>query len=286
MDARTSADNVLGAPGEGWKAAMTTLGHERATSVLNYQFSFRREMAALQELARRKGATEDPVLRDRLVDSLIGLEIMGYNNLRTLGSALRNGEFGPEASMGKYYWSKWHVRVHRARDGRAGPRRLARHRVGIGPGPGRRVAAPRLRAGPRRDDLRGDQRDPEEHHQRARPRASPRAGRRQGGEAGDEPRRAAVRGAGAGPEPHPRRTPDRPAARRPRRRRHQGRAARKRRRLAQLRAALPARRGREPHRRGRLLPQRQPEQAVDHDRPLHPRGRRPDPRARRNAPTY
>jgi alkylation response protein AidB-like acyl-CoA dehydrogenase len=47
-------------------------------------------------------------VRDRLVDSLIGLEIMGYNNLRTLGSALRNGEFGPEASLGKYYWSKWH----------------------------------------------------------------------------------------------------------------------------------------------------------------------------------
>ena len=59
-DARTSADNVLGAPGEGWKAAMTTLGHERATSVLNYQFSFRREMATLQELARRKGATAGP----------------------------------------------------------------------------------------------------------------------------------------------------------------------------------------------------------------------------------
>jgi alkylation response protein AidB-like acyl-CoA dehydrogenase len=107
--ARTSADNVVGAPGEGWKAAMTTLGHERATSVLNYQFSFRREMAALQALSRRKGATEDPVIRDRLVDSLIGLEVMGYNNLRTLGSALRNGEFGPEASMGKYYWSRWHV---------------------------------------------------------------------------------------------------------------------------------------------------------------------------------
>ncbi len=106
--ARTGADNVLGAPGEGWKAAMTTLGHERATSVLNYQFSFRREMAALQDLARRRGATADPVVRDRLVDSLIGLEIMGYNNLRTLGGALRKGEFGPEASMGKYYWSKWH----------------------------------------------------------------------------------------------------------------------------------------------------------------------------------
>ena len=35
-----------------------------------------------------------------------------------------------------------------------------------------------------------------------------------------------------------------------------------------------------PSRRGRVLPQRQPEQEVDHDRPLHPRGRRPGPRAR------
>ena len=33
---------------------------------------------------------------------------MGYNNLRTLGTALRDGEFGPEASIGKYHWSTWH----------------------------------------------------------------------------------------------------------------------------------------------------------------------------------
>ncbi|WP_032368318.1 acyl-CoA dehydrogenase family protein [Rhodococcoides fascians] len=107
-DAVTSADNVLGTPGEGWKAAMTTLGHERATSVLNYQFSFRREMASLQDIARQRKANVDPVLRDRIIDSVIGLEIMGYNNLRTLGTALREGEFGPEASIGKYYWSRWH----------------------------------------------------------------------------------------------------------------------------------------------------------------------------------
>jgi alkylation response protein AidB-like acyl-CoA dehydrogenase len=106
--ARTSTDNVIGAPGQGWRAAMTTLGHERATSILTYQFSFRREMAELQEIARRKRATADPVIRDRLVDAMIGLEIMGYNNLRTLSAALKNGEFGPEASIGKYYWSRWH----------------------------------------------------------------------------------------------------------------------------------------------------------------------------------
>jgi alkylation response protein AidB-like acyl-CoA dehydrogenase len=107
-DARTSADNVLGQEGSGWAAAMTTLGHERATSVLNYQFSFVREMRQLRALAETRGAAGDPVLRDRLVDAYIGLEIMAYNNLRSLTRALTNGEFGPEVSVGKYYWSRWH----------------------------------------------------------------------------------------------------------------------------------------------------------------------------------
>jgi alkylation response protein AidB-like acyl-CoA dehydrogenase len=107
-DARTSTDNVLGPQGSGWAAAMTTLGHERATSVLNYQFSFVREMRQLRALAEKRGAAEDPVLRDRLVDAYIGLEIMAYNNLRSLTRALTDGEFSPEASIGKYYWSRWH----------------------------------------------------------------------------------------------------------------------------------------------------------------------------------
>ncbi|MFI7167212.1 acyl-CoA dehydrogenase family protein [Rhodococcus erythropolis] len=107
-DARTTVDNILGEPGDGWQAAMTTLGHERATSVLNYQFSFRREMNDLLGIASKRGGLDDPALKDRLVDSYIGLQIMGYNNLRTLTTALEKGKFGPEASIGKYYWSKWH----------------------------------------------------------------------------------------------------------------------------------------------------------------------------------
>lgn len=33
---------------------------------------------------------------------------MGHNNMRSLTRALVDGEFGPEASIGKYYWSRWH----------------------------------------------------------------------------------------------------------------------------------------------------------------------------------
>jgi alkylation response protein AidB-like acyl-CoA dehydrogenase len=107
-EARTSADNLIGDEGAGWTAAMTTLGHERATSVLNYQFSFVREMSQLRDLATRHGSINDELLRDRLIDAYVGLEIMGYNNMRSLARALVDGEFGPEASIGKYYWSRWH----------------------------------------------------------------------------------------------------------------------------------------------------------------------------------
>lgn len=106
--ARTSVDNVLGELGDGWSAAMTTLGHERATSVLNYQFSFVRELQDLKDIATKRMALSDSLLRHRFVDAYIGLRVMGFNNQRTLGTALREGHFGPEASIGKYYWSRWH----------------------------------------------------------------------------------------------------------------------------------------------------------------------------------
>ncbi|WUI26150.1 acyl-CoA dehydrogenase family protein [Mycobacterium sp. NBC_00419] len=132
-NAQTSVDNVLGAEGDGWNAAMTTLGHERATSVLNYQFSFVREMDQLRAVAARRGAASDPVLRHRLVDSYIGLQIMAHNNMRTLSVALRDGRFGPEASIGKYYWSRWHQQYTELAMDVLGPDALLGTEWGSGP---------------------------------------------------------------------------------------------------------------------------------------------------------
>ena len=52
----------------------------------------------------------DSVLRDRLVQSWIELEIMRLNALRTM-SSLASGEPGPEVSIAKLYWSEWHRRL-------------------------------------------------------------------------------------------------------------------------------------------------------------------------------
>ncbi|WP_406860352.1 acyl-CoA dehydrogenase family protein [Streptomyces sp. HUAS MG47] len=96
--ARTPASHVVGAPGDGWRIAMATLGHERGVSTLGQQVGFRREWEGLAELARRNGAAADPLLRDRLVRSWIGLETLRATALR--------GDV--DASTAKLAWSHWH----------------------------------------------------------------------------------------------------------------------------------------------------------------------------------
>jgi alkylation response protein AidB-like acyl-CoA dehydrogenase len=107
-DARTDAANVLGPVGEGWKVAMATLGFERGTAFLSQQLAFQRELSELIELARSNGASSAPVIRQELADSYVGVQVMKYNGMRMLTSLVKKGELGPEASIGKLYWSTWH----------------------------------------------------------------------------------------------------------------------------------------------------------------------------------
>jgi alkylation response protein AidB-like acyl-CoA dehydrogenase len=107
-DARTDASNIVGERDDGWKVAMATLGFERGTAFLSQQLGFQRELADVIDAAREHGATDDAVVRQRLADSWIGVQIMKYNGLRMLSSLVRKGVLGPEASIGKLYWSTWH----------------------------------------------------------------------------------------------------------------------------------------------------------------------------------
>ena len=110
-DARTERDNVLGEVDDGWKVAMATLGFERGTAFLSQQLGFQRELAELIDVARVHGATDDAVIRQSLADAWIGVQIMKYTGLRMLSTLVRRGVIGPEASIGKLYWSTWHRRL-------------------------------------------------------------------------------------------------------------------------------------------------------------------------------
>ncbi|WP_395109208.1 acyl-CoA dehydrogenase family protein [Actinomadura sp. SCN-SB] len=105
--ARTDASNIVGEPGQGWKIAMATLGFERGVATLGQQVGFRRELDGVIELARRTGAIEDPLLRDRLTRAWMGLEIMRLNATRTM-AGIAAGAPGPESSISKLVWGTWH----------------------------------------------------------------------------------------------------------------------------------------------------------------------------------
>ncbi len=110
--ARTSADLVVGEPGDGWRVAMALLGFERGVSTLGQQLGFRRELRQVVAKARETGAYDDPVVRDRLAQAAVGLEVMRSNALRILAENLHGGGAGPadrgQDNVAKLVWADWH----------------------------------------------------------------------------------------------------------------------------------------------------------------------------------
>ena len=60
--------------------------------------------------ARKRGVSDDPVLRDELANRYTGLQVMRFNGMRMLTAMLKTGALGPEASIGKLFWTSWHRR--------------------------------------------------------------------------------------------------------------------------------------------------------------------------------
>jgi alkylation response protein AidB-like acyl-CoA dehydrogenase len=105
--ARTTADNVVGNVGDGWRIALATLEFERGTMTLGQQVGFRRELQRVAEAARKTGAITDPLIADRLRQAWIEVEIMRLNELRSLSA----DDPARTASIGKLFWSEWHRRL-------------------------------------------------------------------------------------------------------------------------------------------------------------------------------
>ena len=110
-DARTARENVVGEVNGGWAVAMTLLGYERGEAAATMPLEFRADLDRLIEMARDRGATHDPVIRDRLAQAHIDAEIMGFLGKRSLTGFLAGAKPGPSESMFKLYWSEYHRRV-------------------------------------------------------------------------------------------------------------------------------------------------------------------------------
>ncbi len=108
-DAECDADDIVGAPGDGWKVAMGLLGFERGVSTLGQQMQFQNELNEVVALAKQNGAAKDPVIRQRIAKAHAELKIMRYNSLRMLsGQSGSDGSLQKEALIYKLYWASWH----------------------------------------------------------------------------------------------------------------------------------------------------------------------------------
>jgi alkylation response protein AidB-like acyl-CoA dehydrogenase len=102
-DTRVPESNRLGAVGDGWRVALTTLMNERVAIGGGAGSGRFRDLLAVARKARRNGrpAIEDSAVRQRLADFYITSKGLQYTGMRTL-SALSQGQTpGPEGSIGK-----------------------------------------------------------------------------------------------------------------------------------------------------------------------------------------
>ena len=165
---------VLGEVNDGWKVAMATLGFERGTAFLGQQLGFQRELTSSSRSRATTASAEEDSIRQRLAQAYIGVEIMKYNGLPHAHRPGRKGVLGPEASIGKLFWSTWHRDLGELAMDVLGPS------AGIiegdaGQGLRDQRAPADVHVQPVGDDLRRRQRDSTQHHRRAGARAPARA---------------------------------------------------------------------------------------------------------------
>jgi alkylation response protein AidB-like acyl-CoA dehydrogenase len=100
--------DVVGEPGDGWRIAMSTASHERGLS-LRSPGRFLAAAARLVDLWRRTG---DAALADRVADAWIGARAYQLHTQAAAERLAAGGTLGPEASLGKVFWSELDVALH------------------------------------------------------------------------------------------------------------------------------------------------------------------------------
>jgi alkylation response protein AidB-like acyl-CoA dehydrogenase len=102
--ARIPADHLLGEPGEGWRVALTTLMNERVAIGAGRSTEKTSPLAPITlqlALARRRGLTSDPVVRQELMDLLTRYWVIDMVGLRIRSTLAAGRVPGPEGSVAK-----------------------------------------------------------------------------------------------------------------------------------------------------------------------------------------
>ncbi|GAB2716377.1 acyl-CoA dehydrogenase family protein [Nocardia thraciensis] len=103
--------DVIGAPNEGWRVAMSTSSNERGLS-LRSPGRFNATARRLLELWRSTADLSDTEARNRVVDAWVGAEAYRLNTLATVTRLSEGGKLGAESSVNKVFWSELDIAMH------------------------------------------------------------------------------------------------------------------------------------------------------------------------------
>ncbi|MEU0024014.1 acyl-CoA dehydrogenase family protein [Streptomyces sp. NPDC006335] len=99
-------EDVIGAPGQGWRIAMSTAGDERGLK-LRSPGRFLAAADRLFALWRAKGEPE--AARTRVADALIGARAYQLFTYAAAARVLDGETLGPESSLNKVFWSEYDI---------------------------------------------------------------------------------------------------------------------------------------------------------------------------------
>ncbi|MCP2278366.1 Acyl-CoA dehydrogenase [Nocardia amikacinitolerans] len=103
--------DVIGAPGEGWRVAMSTSSNERGLS-LRSPGRFSATARRLVDLWLDSGDRTNTAQRDAVVDAWIGSEAYRLHTFGTVTRLNEGGKLGAESSITKVFWSELDIAMH------------------------------------------------------------------------------------------------------------------------------------------------------------------------------
>jgi len=100
-NARVSAENMIGKPGEGWRVAMTIVSHEREPGELGYVARYAKTVNELERAVRADPSAFRADQRDAVAWAYVQTEMLRLHVCRRLSDRLDRVDHGPGGSIDK-----------------------------------------------------------------------------------------------------------------------------------------------------------------------------------------